>query len=777
MAENGRNLNIQSWLATQQGRKRERNLDAILSRPDLPLWLIADGFGPQERAARASQRAVDVVASVFGSRRGSPSERLLAAIDRANRELRHSHGGSSQSSGATLIAATLDGGRLVVANIGRSRAYLLHAGDIEQITQDHTWVADALAKGQITAEQAIDHPRRNVVTRALGVEPEARADIFERRIEPGDRVLLCSDGITRYVDDTEISRIVRQTLGDPCPALVAEAARRGGIDDMSAIIIEARAPASTEARRLALLQSAGRLLDVSLDLEQTIWHVMREILIFLGGEHAAIVLCDDDGNPLYDEARGLRLHHGQIEADEPGKATFSRTVVADALKRNEPLLVTDALEIPNYSEADSVIAPGMRSIVCVPLRGRQGVIGALHLDTSLRAGAFEPEDRDLLASFAIQAGLAIENARLYRQLGALIGATQRSQRQQQSILRSMTSALIAIDREGRVTAWNPAAEQLSGAPASAALNHPIADTLPRSLANWLLGLASQAQANDQTMMIGHRWRGTLPGRDRVILTGRVAILRGNNPSRRQEGFVFLLNDETQIVELDEARQEEARQRQQIRDIFGRYLAPRVVERLLATPGELALGGARQEITVIFADLRGFTSMAESQPAGEIVSILNQFLTLATVRIFDELGTLDKFMGDGVMAFFNAPTPLDDHPIAAVRAALRIREDATQIALNAGIDINFGIGINTGFATVGNIGAPQMMNYTVIGDVVNVASRLEGEAGPGEILITETTRRRLGSKFETEPLGHRYLKGRTQSVPIFRVVDERANFPT
>lgn len=772
MASSERQPQIQSWQATRQGRKRERNLDAVRSLPELPLWLIADGFGPIEHAARASQRAIDVTVSAFSNRRGTPRERLLAAIERTNRELHETLHRADGTTGATMLAATLDGSSLITANVGRSRAYLWRAGQVEQITRDHTWVAEAIASGKITPEQAFHHPRRNAITRALGVEERVQADVFERQLKPGDRVLLCSDGIARYIDSVEIAHMLNQSIGDPCPALLDEATRRGGIDDMSAVVLDLQTPSTADARRLAVLQSASRLLGVSLDLEETIWQVMREILTLLGGEHAAIVLCDEHGEPMFDQARGLQLHDGQVQSDPAGEAVYSRTVISDVLQHAEPVLLTDALDMPSYSTTESVVLPGLRSIVCVPLRGRQGVIGALSLDTSLRTGAFAEEDRDLLASFASQAGLAIENARLYQQLGGLVSATQRAQRHQQSIIRSMTSVLIAIDREGHVTSWNPAAEQMTGVSASEAQGQLMSDCLPPSLNSWLQGLAAQAEANDQTMMIGHRWHGSLSGRQRVVLTGRVAILRGAGMARQREGFLFLLNDETQVVELDEARQEEADQRRQIQELFGRYLAPGVIERLLAKPGEVALGGARQEVTILFADLRGFTSLAESRPAEEIVSFLNQFLTLATAEIFNELGTLDKFMGDGVMAFFNAPAPCPDHPIAAVQAALRMRERASQLARKIKIDIGFGVGINTGFATVGNIGAPQMMNYTVIGDAVNIAARLEGEAGAGEILISEATRRRLGARFDTEPLGYRRLRGRSQSVPIFRVIGER-----
>jgi adenylate cyclase len=288
---------------------------------------------------------------------------------------------------------------------------------------------------------------------------------------------------------------------------------------------------------------------------------------------------------------------------------------------------------------------------------------------------------------------------------------------------------------------------------------------------WLRTLSVQAEADNQTMMIGHDWSGELGERERVFLTARVALLRTGTETPASQGFVFLINDLTEVVRLEEARRVEARRRQQIRNLFGRYLAPRVVEHLLANPDDVQLGGVRQEVTILFVDLRGFTTLSEQREPEDVVRILNRFLALATREIFAELGTIDKFVGDGVMAVFNAPVELPDHEAAAVRAGLRMQRQLRRMVEDAEgeLPIGCGIGINTGPAIVGNIGTSELMNYTAIGDAVNVSARLQAEAQLGEVLISDATYARVRDHFAVEELGPRQVKGRSRPVLVYRVV--------
>ncbi|MHB8625909.1 MAG: response regulator [Aggregatilineales bacterium] len=207
----------------------------------------------------------------------------------------------------------------------------------------------------------------------------------------------------------------------------------------------------------------------------------------------------------------------------------------------------------------------------------------------------------------------------------------------------------------------------------------------------------------------------------------------------------------------------------IRDAFARYLAPGVVDLVLRDPHEIQLGGYRRDISILFADLRGFTTFSEQTEPEYVVELLNEYLTAATDVILAREGTLDKFVGSAVMAFFNAPDEQADHPARAVDAALALQ--ATINDLNARRNhegLQFSIGVARGLALVGNIGAPLAMNYTAIGDIVNLAKRLQEHAQPGQILADESVIEPLGDDVATDWLGEVQVRGRRTPAAVYLV---------
>jgi class 3 adenylate cyclase len=204
----------------------------------------------------------------------------------------------------------------------------------------------------------------------------------------------------------------------------------------------------------------------------------------------------------------------------------------------------------------------------------------------------------------------------------------------------------------------------------------------------------------------------------------------------------------------------------------RYLSPQVADSIIA--GVAGLGETRRaELSIAFVDIRGFTALSEQSEPEEMARNLNRFLTTMTNIVFEYEGTLDKYVGDAVMVFFNDPIPQEDHAERAVRMALQMQvelgllcRELSEAALG---EITAGIGISTGFATVGNFGSPNRMDYTAIGNHVNLASRLAGDAAPGEILISERTLALLPEDLvKAEPAGERNLKGVQRPVKLYRV---------
>ncbi|MEZ4522402.1 MAG: protein phosphatase 2C domain-containing protein [Thermomicrobiales bacterium] len=336
-------MGYQAWQASLPGRNQEVLLDTVESRESTTpferaqkgsIWVIADGFGPRDDALHASRLAARIVIEHYwNSAISNPEARLRTAIERANHMLRDTREDGAPTSGATILALTLIEGIAHVAHIGRARGYLSSGGDIRQITHDHTWVAGEVAAGRLSKEEAENHPRRNVLTRALGIERQIKVDMFSHEIADEVYITLASDGAARQIDAGEIKTALDSTAeSDPAERLVEFARQRGNSDSASVVVVHASG-ASVEnestGERLAILQSAGRSLGASLDLDVTISSVMQELLALLGGEHAAVILCDDRGRPMFDEARQFVLTRFETH---PNRRTTRSSSVARSFR-------------------------------------------------------------------------------------------------------------------------------------------------------------------------------------------------------------------------------------------------------------------------------------------------------------------------------------------------------------------------------------------------------------------------------------------------------------
>ncbi|MDI1321067.1 MAG: adenylate/guanylate cyclase domain-containing protein [bacterium] len=212
----------------------------------------------------------------------------------------------------------------------------------------------------------------------------------------------------------------------------------------------------------------------------------------------------------------------------------------------------------------------------------------------------------------------------------------------------------------------------------------------------------------------------------------------------------------------------------IRQVFERYVPPHVVERLLQDPSLVKLGGEMQEVTVLFADLEGFTRMSEHMHPEKLLSILNHYHDLVVNLVLQHHGTVNKFIGDGVMALFNTPLPDPRHAGQAVGAALAIRDALTefhrQFEPAHRLPINFGL--HTGPAVVGNVGTAQIMDFTAVGDTVNLAARLREHAHGGQILISDKTHAQLAGRAEVRIVGPQQVKNRSEPVMTYEVLQWR-----
>lgn len=215
------------------------------------------------------------------------------------------------------------------------------------------------------------------------------------------------------------------------------------------------------------------------------------------------------------------------------------------------------------------------------------------------------------------------------------------------------------------------------------------------------------------------------------------------------------------------------EKERTKSLFVKYVSPQVVNKILNDKDKRTqLGGISRMVSILFVDIRNFTPLSEKYPPEVVVDILNQYFDLTSKAILDNLGMLDKFIGDATMAVFNAPLDLDDYAFKAVKAAWEMKQGSDELKRNLlekfGVEVEFGIGINTGYAVIGNIGCKKRMDYTAIGDTVNTSARLGSIAKPGQILISESTYNMIKNKVSVIPLGEVTVKGKDRNINIYEL---------
>jgi adenylate cyclase len=231
---------------------------------------------------------------------------------------------------------------------------------------------------------------------------------------------------------------------------------------------------------------------------------------------------------------------------------------------------------------------------------------------------------------------------------------------------------------------------------------------------------------------------------------------------------------------------EGQQKRYIKSAFSQYLSPTVIEQLIAHPERLSLGGERRELTIFFSDVQGFTGISEALTPEDLTALLNEYLTAMVDIIQGEGGTIDKFEGDAIIAFWNAPLPQDDHAVRGVRAALRcqarLAEMRPSIKERIGKNMFMRVGMNTGAAVVGNMGSRTRFDYTMLGDQVNLSARLEGvnKQFGTHVMISAATREKMAGAFPARELARVAVVGRKEPVTVYEPIlpeDFAARSPT
>ena len=499
-------------------------------------------------------------------------------------------------------------------------------------------------------------------------------------------------------------------------------------------------------RRISeILLDVMKSFSAELDVDQLLRKIVARTSEVMNAERSTLFVVDRKTEEIWSKvAEGA----GLVEIRIP----IGRGVAGVVAATGESINITDAYRDPRFDQTvDERTGYRTRTILCAPIHNAQGEVVGVAEVLNKKGDIFTREDEEFLSALAAQAFIALDNARLFE-------AVVYMRNYNESILRSMATGVVTVDPDGRVGSVNPAFEAIFGLQTNWATSPRVEQFLGASNESLIAQLRRCAAAGEAYKAYDLKY--VLQTGDPVSVNLSVVPLRDSK--QNPMGIVAVAEDITN--------------EQRLMSTLCRYVTREVAEYVLKDRDKLKLGGNRQEVSVLFCDIRGFTTLTEEYAPEDLVGLLNEYFSLMVREIFNQQGTLDKFIGDAVMAVFGAPITRADDPLRAVRAALGMRHALKAFNIRQTRaqrpTIETGIGICHGEAVSGNIGSEERMEFTVIGDPVNIASRLEGltKASGFKILIDDTVFQRVKGEFECVFIGEEQVKGKRRLVKIYGIPD-------
>jgi class 3 adenylate cyclase/PAS domain-containing protein len=417
----------------------------------------------------------------------------------------------------------------------------------------------------------------------------------------------------------------------------------------------------------------------------------------------------------------------------------------------------------------ALLGSDMRSAFVFPLFARQKKIGFLILN-SRQPAHFTGKTIAYLDALSRLAVGSLNNARLYQELKEYLREIEELEKYQESIFGSMTNLLVTLDESGKIEYMNERAAALFnfdppyvGQDFCALTQDRFSETARDVVQNAL-------KNHEEVLGLQGIYRSTPNDMDFSLNLSPLKGRRG-----KFEGLVLLLTDQTSEQALKNQVQSAVEDRRVIKDMFSAYLSREVVQDLLDKPELIKMGGDEKIATVFFADIRGYTSFSEGKNPKYIVDVLNAYFGEAVEIVIKYGGYIDKFIGDCIMGVWGVPLVNEkEDALKAVSCALDIQKMVAstkrRFFRGEADHLQIGIGLHTGPLVAGNLGSTRRMNYSVIGDTVNLAARLEGVAKAGEIIITENTRQIVRDHFKLDDRQTVMVKGKKEAIKIYNVVD-------
>jgi adenylate cyclase len=495
-----------------------------------------------------------------------------------------------------------------------------------------------------------------------------------------------------------------------------------------------------------------------LELGPLLQRIIGTVTKMLNAERSTLFINDEKTNELYTEVvEGV----GKNVIRFPNHLGIAGSVFASGTPLNIPHAYADLRFNPGFDRSTGYFT---RSILCTPVINKEGKrIGVCQV-LNKREGPFTDEDQKRLEAFTSQISMAIENAKLFNDV-------QNEKNYSQGMLSSMSNGVITIDEDGKIVTCNPAGLNiLKITKLKEVLGQNIKDLFSGSNA-WLVEKIQDDNSQDEDDEDDEdklKQKGEEEFMDVELefdgetVSANISVLPLLGVENESLGSLIMIEDISS--------------EKRMKSTMSRYMDPGLADKLLDESEEDIMGGKESIGTVLFSDVRSFTTLTESLGASGTVSLLNEYFTIMVDCITDEGGMLDKFIGDAIMAIFGTPFSHDDDPDRGVRAAVKmmtelyILNDAREKA--GKIPIDHGMGVNTDMIVSGNIGSPKRMDYTVIGDGVNLAARLESACKQYgvRIIISEYTFNGLKATYRTREIDKVIVKGKTKPVSIYEVLD-------